>query len=86
MHILDPSNLEQVFYNIADVAREIFEECEFPTDFCIQNIGIVIVFGKINRLIFSPRHGWYLGYCTPRFRKKWEEIKHLYSVRNERTL
>ena len=50
-------------------AQEIFIQCGTEEDFCVQDVGSVAVFGGTNRLIFSPRKGFYpdKSYCTDRF-------------------
>lgn len=57
------------------MAMRIFEDCGAAEDFCVQAVGDVVVFGGVNRLIFSAKDGWHPDsiYCSERFLKKWNE-------------
>lgn len=73
---------EQEQYNeigalVAYQAYLIFEACGRAKDYCIQGVGEVAVFGGWNRLLFSPRRGWYLdeSYCGAEFIAAFEEWK-----------
>lgn len=55
-------------------ARGIFERCDASEDFCLQAAGgLVAVFGRINRVLYSPGKGFVpdMGYCTDEFLKKY---------------
>ena len=68
----------EVLERVVLMALNIFEECEAPDDFCIQDSGPgmreCIVFGGWNRLTLSD-DGWSVSvsHCTPRFVKLFNE-------------
>lgn len=68
--------IEKIGTLVAETAQEIFESCGCPDDFCIQTVGMVAVFGGINRLIWSPRNGFQPDkrYCTERFLIRFNEM------------
>lgn len=67
-----------VIYAIIDTAAMFFTYSEGAIDdFCIQSISdTCVTFGGVNRLTWSPKHGF--GYskahCTPRFVENFEKI------------
>jgi hypothetical protein len=64
---------------VMEAATQIFSDCEASSDFCIQTVGSVVVFGGTNRLCFSPFKGFYLDekFCTENFIRKFNELTYL---------
>ncbi len=70
----------EVGESVVDAALNIFTECGAASDFCVQHISGIggnIVFGGVNRLIWSPDLGFNPDrcYCTENFLKKWDKMK-----------
>jgi hypothetical protein len=67
--------VEEIGLLLIDEAQQRFQQCDAQNDFCIQDVGINVIFGGTNRLIWSPRQGFILDklYCTQQFIKKYEE-------------
>lgn len=70
-------HLNELGMLVDDAASSIFTECGAESDYCIQEVGSVAVFGGTNRLIYSPVHGFRMdeSYCTPTFREKFNNLK-----------
>jgi hypothetical protein len=70
----NPNEWETIGENVCMVAKEIFNICECPKDYCIQdNSGFgTVVFGSVNRIIWRISTGFRIdkGYCTPEFIQK----------------
>lgn len=61
---------------VVEEAMDRFEACRAASDFCIQSLGQVVVFGSTNRVTWSPTRGWSLdrSYCTDRFKILWDSM------------
>ncbi|RKZ94258.1 MAG: hypothetical protein DRQ46_10210 [Gammaproteobacteria bacterium] len=61
---------------VVDHAENLFIHACVHTDFCIQEVGNVVVFGGVNRLIWHPKHGFYCDkkYCTQNFMESMKEM------------
>lgn len=70
---MNDEQLKEIGNIVCEEARERFATCGAESDFCVQSIGFVAVFGGTNRVIWSPKHGWSLdqSYCTERFIRAW---------------
>jgi hypothetical protein len=76
---MNNESLTDIGIEVAESAMRIFSDCEASSDFCIQTVGSVVVFGGTNRLCFSPFKGFYLDekFCTENFIKKFNELTYL---------
>ena len=65
---------EEIGLLVIDEAMQRFQQCDAQNDFCIQDVGINVIFGGTNRLIWSPKQGFILDklYCTQQFIQKYE--------------
>lgn len=68
---------EDIGYMVQETAREIFSQCGCEEDYCVQNVcSETLVFGGTNRVIWSPKGGYWCdeNYCTDRFKERFKEI------------
>jgi hypothetical protein len=68
----------EVVSSIIDEAFKRFVACDSANDFGFQGIssGRVLVFGSVNRVLWSASQGFYYDelYCTERFKRRWSEL------------
>ena len=66
---------EKIAIMVEDRAFDIFRQCDAESDYCIQSVGGVAVFGSTNRLCWSPITGFYVvrSMCTSRFLKLYDK-------------
>ena len=75
---------ENIGKNVSTLAKNIYRECGFEDDYCIQDnmrFG-TIVFGSLNRVYWNFATGFTIGnswkgrdgYCTVEFRNKFPEV------------
>lgn len=61
---------------LAEIAKKFWAIC--PYDFCVQydNFPISIVYGGTNRVVWSPKHGFWVDkpYCSDRFIEHFEKV------------
>lgn len=68
---MDPreEDLLSVGLLVVEAAMDIFAICGAATDFTVQSVGVNVVFGGTNRLLWNPKSGFRPDrpYCTDRF-------------------
>jgi len=73
------ANSEEILFDIAAEAYEIWEAAGCTYDFCVQLVaGDCIVFGAVNRVVWTVKRGFRIdkSYCTERFQQayaRWSE-------------
>ena len=76
MGMPDPSEVAKVGECVMVEAYDLFCSCGAEDDFCVQLVlDHVVVFGGMNRVIWTPRRGFSLdpSYCTPSFIEAFSE-------------
>ena len=65
---------ELFMVEVVDAAAEYFKYT--VRDFCVQAVGGAIVFGGVNRLVWSPRFGFRCerSHCSPAFIARYEQL------------
>lgn len=72
---MSDGELQKIGLVVAEAAYDIFCECGYENDFCIQSVGYnSAVFGGANRIIFNPLRGFRAdrAYCCEKFLREFD--------------